>query len=202
MHKALKCLPIIHQEGIVKIKTGTARDLSPGIFISMARYRHKVFIEKLDWQLAVEHDIELDQFDGPDTLYVIAFNDMGQVTGVARLLPTTGSYLLKDVFPQLLEGVQTPCSDTIWELSRFAAVDFDAARTSPMSQFSSPVAVELLKACIDVAHNKGADALITVSPIGVERLLRRAGFKAHRAAAPKTINGDDLVACVLDCRGP
>ncbi|MDE2077541.1 MAG: N-acylhomoserine lactone synthase [Burkholderiales bacterium] len=167
----------------------------------MARYRHKVFIEKLDWQLAVEHDIELDQFDGPDTLYVIALNDRGQVTGVARLLPTTGAYLLKEVFPQLLDGVQVPCSETIWELSRFAAVDFDAARTSPMSQFSSPVAVELLQACIDVAHSKGADALITVSPIGVERLLRRAGFKAHRAAAPKTINGDDLVACVLDCRG-
>jgi hypothetical protein len=55
----------------------------------------------------------------------------------------------------------------------------NAAQGHALGAFSSPVAVELLQHAIRSASEQGAERLITVSPVGVERLLRRAGFKAQ-----------------------
>jgi N-acyl-L-homoserine lactone synthetase len=165
----------------------------------MGDYRHRVFIKKLGWQLRCEDGLEYDQFDRDDTFYVIATGDDGDVVGTARLLPTTRPYLLDTVFPQLLHGFAPPRSENVWELSRFAAVDFKAARTSAMSQFSSPVAVGLLRASLECAAALGARQLVTVSPLGVERLLSRSGFRVHRAAPPVLVEGTPLFACWIDC---
>jgi N-acyl-L-homoserine lactone synthetase len=83
-------------------------------------------------------------------------------------------------------------------LSRFAAVDFSAGKTTALSQFSSPVAVGLLSAALRVAADRGAERLITVSPLGIERLLRRAGFRAHRAAPPCIVDGHPLFAALIE----
>ncbi len=42
------------------------------------------------------------------------------------------------------------------------------------------------------------EGLITVSPIGVERLLRRAGFWSHRGGPSTVIGGHPIVACWID----
>lgn len=179
------------------IATGTATCLPRGVYAGFAKYRHKVFVEKLGWELDCDDGVELDQFDRADTLYVIARSPAGTVIGGARLLPTTGRYLLADVFPQLLGGQDAPCSPDIWELSRFAAADLD--RVGPgNTQFSSPIAVGLLRAAIEAAASRGARRLITVSPLGVERLLRKAGFSAHRAGPPVVVDGHPLFACWID----
>lgn len=181
----------------MNIATGTVRCLPREVYAGFARYRHKVFVEKLGWQLSCDDGMESDQFDGPDTLYVIARSPAGQVIGGARLLPTTGRYLLADVFPQLLNGQPAPCSPELWELSRFAAADLDRVRAD-QAQFSSPIAVGLLRAAIEAARDRGARRLITVSPLGVERLLRKAGFRAHRAGPPVVVDGHLLFACWID----
>lgn len=165
----------------------------------MGGYRHRVFIKKLGWQLRCENGLEYDQFDRDDTFYVIATGDDGEVIGTARLLPTTRPYLLDTVFPQLLHGSAPPRSEEVWELSRFAAMDFKAARTSATAQFSSPVAVGLLRTSLECAAALGARRLVTASPLGVERLLSRSGFRAHRAAPPVLVEGNPLFACWIDC---
>jgi acyl homoserine lactone synthase len=184
----------------VEISAGTSSFLSRELVARLARYRHKVFVEKLGWQLQTEDGMEFDQFDRPDTLYVIARNEDDQVVGGARLLPTTQPYLLGEVFPQLLNGLQVPRSDDVWELSRFAAVDLDVASSVFGGQFSSPIAVGLLQAAIDAAAQRGAKRLITVSPLGVERLLRKAGFEAHRAGPPMIVGGHPIFACWIELR--
>ena len=181
----------------MNIAAGTIRCLPREVYARFARYRHQVFVEKLGWQLDCDDGLEIDRFDTPSTLYVIAHSEEGKVIGGARLLPTTGPYLLADVFPQLLNGVPAPRSPEVWELSRFAAVDLDQAR-SAHGQFSSPVAVGLLRAAIEAASDRGARRLITVSPLGVERLLRKAGFQAQRASAPVIVDGNPLFACWID----
>ena len=45
----------------------------------------------------------------------------------------------------------------------------------------------------------GARRFITVSPLGVERLLRIAGFKAHRLAPPTLVDGNPVFACSISC---
>jgi acyl homoserine lactone synthase len=161
----------------------------------MARYRHKVFVETLGWQLQCENGLEYDQFDRDDTVYVVAQSYTQEIIGSARLLPTNRPYLLGEVFPQLMNGLHAPDSADIWELSRFAAVDFNATTTPALAQFSSPIAVGLLRTTLEHAASLGVKQLITVSPLGIERLLRKAGFIAHRAGPPMIVNGSPIFAC-------
>jgi len=182
----------------MRVVSGAPEGLPAGLYSKLAHYRQKVFVEQLGWNLITQDGAELDQFDRPDTVYVVAQDDDGRVFGCGRLLPTTRPYLLGDVFPQLLNGLPPPCSPEVWELSRFAAVDFGSRTGSAAGQFSSPIAIKLLQESIACAAAHGAKHLITVSPLGVERLLRRAGFHAHRAGPPMVIDGHPIFACWIE----
>lgn len=181
----------------MQVMSGAPAGLPQELYSKVAHYRHKVFVEQLGWGLQTQDGAELDQFDRPDTVYVVAQDDEGYVSGCARLLPTTRPYLLGEVFPQLLNGLLPPCSPDIWELSRFAAVDLNNP-TSTIGQFSSPVAIRLLQESITCAASHGAKRLLAVSVIGVERLLRRAGFNAHRAGPPMCIDRHSIFACWIE----
>ena len=178
--------------------TGKTATLSTELMSGLASYRYKVFVETLGWDLQTQEGAEVDQFDHQDTLYVVARDDLGHVNGCARLLPTTGPYLLGEVFPELMNGQPVPCSEDVWELSRFATVDFNNRTTTALSQFSSSIAAQLLHESIACAAAHGAKRLITVSPIGIERLLRKTGVHAHRAGPPMIINGHPIFACWIE----
>lgn len=178
--------------------SGTEAQLGQANSALISSYRYKVFIETLGWQLDNPVGAERDQFDRPDTVYVAARDAGGAVIGCARLLPTVRPYLLDEVFPQLLDGLPIPREAQVWELSRFAAVDFNSKNTSPLQQFSSPAAIALLQESIACAAALGARRLITVSPVGIERLLRRAGFRARRAGPPTIVEGHPLFACWIE----
>jgi len=180
------------------VVSGTQEGLLPELCSKVARYRHQVFVERLGWQLPTSDGAELDQFDRPDTIYVVAQESDGRIVGCARLLPTTRPYLLAEVFPQLLNGLPLPRSPDVWELSRFSATDLTGQLPTARGQFSSPVAVRLLQASIACAASHGARRLITVSPIGVERLLQKARFHAYRAGPPVVVDGHPIIACWIE----
>lgn len=83
----------------MQVVASTQQGLSKELYSKVASYRHKVFVELLGWQLSTHDGLEQDQFDGPDTIYLFAQDEYGNIGGCARLLPTTQPYLLKDVFP-------------------------------------------------------------------------------------------------------
>lgn len=182
----------------MEVVVGSAKEFSEYFFEQVLSYRYKVFVKTLGWQLNAQDGQEFDQFDRPDTLYVVSLDREGGINGCARLLPTTQPYLLGEVFPQLMDGLPPPCSPDVWELSRFAAMDIVTQSTSSFGQFSSHIALELLQEAIECARNKGAKRIITVSPIGVERLLRRAGFHTHRAGPPIVFDGCTIIACWIE----
>lgn len=182
----------------MRVVTGRQVDLPKGLYAEVACYRHRVFVERLGWPLQTFDSMEQDQFDRLDTVYVVSRDEQGGVSGCARLLPTTQPYLLEEVFPRLLNGMAPPKSPDIWELSRFAAVDFNAKNSSAMGQFSSPITISLLQEAMVYAAAQGAKRVITVSPIGVERLLKRAGFHAHRAGSPMIVDGSPVFACWIE----
>lgn len=174
----------------------TSQDFTPEFERAVAAYRHKIFIERLGWQLPVKDGLERDQFDRPDTIYVVAHNDTGGICGCARLLPTTRPYLLGEVFPQLMNGLPVPATHEVWELSRFAAADISntamsAAETANHSRY-------LLSAAVATAFEQGATRIITVSPLGIERLLHRMGVHAHRAGPPVFVDGKPIFACWIE----
>lgn len=182
----------------MQIVSGVPAHLSHELMTDLARYRHQVFVQRLGWQLVLQGEDELDQFDGPDTLYVVAQEPGESISGCARLLPTTGPYLLADVFPELLNGLPAPCSADVWELSRFAAVNFDQRTTLPLAQFSASAAAALMRAAMACAAEHGARRLVTVTVLAMERLMRRMGLNAHRIGPPRMIDDSLTYACWIE----
>lgn len=182
----------------MQVISGDRGQLPRGLYSSVARYRYQVFVERLGWRLDTEGGFELDQFDREDTLYVVAREEKGRIIGCARLLPTERPYLLEEVFPELLNGVPLPKSPAVWELSRFVSVDLERKVCRRGVNYDPEVSAALLREAIRCAAVHGAKRLITVSPLGVERLLRRAGFTAHRAGPPKVVDGYPLFACYIE----
>ena len=181
-----------------QFSTGTRQQLPPQLFEQMGHYRREVFINQLGWELNTTNGMELDEFDGPDAVYVCSHDNEGNVNGVARLLPTTGPYLMEKVFPQLWAGNTLPHDPKIWELSRFAMVDLAKSERVSIHQASAVAASTLLRKVIQEAKSNGSDSLITVSPVGMERLLRFNGFDVRRAGAPKFHQEGSIVALHLN----
>lgn len=174
--------------------SGKSRELPPALETALAEYRHKIFIERLGWPLPVENGLERDQFDHPDTHYVMVREPNGAICGCARLLPTTEPYLLSEVFAHLLAGAPMPRSGEVWELSRFAAASVTPDSTVDAARNTR----NLLAAAVKSAAEKGAKRLITVSPLGIERLLHRMGVHAHRAGPPMLADGKPIFACWIE----
>jgi N-acyl-L-homoserine lactone synthetase len=55
---------------------------------------------------------------------------------------------------------------------------------------------------MDCAARRGAERLITVSPVGIERLIRRLGIRASQAGAPLAIDGQRMFACWIELGQP
>lgn len=165
--------------------------------IDIARYRHSVFVEALGWCLPGRDGLEQDEFDCDSTVYVFAQDGEQRIVAFARLLPTTRPYPLAQLFPEILDGRAPPsCADT-WELSRFSATGAGIAANGPGlgEAASSPLAVALLDHALYAAELHGARRLITVSPIAIEGLLRKAGFHSRRFAGPARYGTKRIVVC-------
>ncbi|MEP6509953.1 MAG: acyl-homoserine-lactone synthase [Dokdonella sp.] len=178
---------------MLTILIGTSSQLQTNVESALAAYRHKVFVEHLGWELpGAQSGLERDQFDRPDTLYVVARDPDGRICGCARLLPTEQAYLLGSVFPELMGNQPIPSSSEIWELSRYTTQVVDGvagSRLEARERFRS-----LLKGVVEAALERGAKRLITFSFTGVERLARSFGIHVHRAGAPQLIDGKPVLA--------
>jgi len=184
----------------MRVISGAVAGLPEGYYGRVTHYRHRVFVEQLGWHLDAQDGAETDQFDRPDTVYVMVEDEGGNIAGCARLLQTTRPYLLGEIFPQLLNGLAPPSDPTVWELSRFAAMDFNARAATPLSQFAHSATALLMRASVACAAERGAQRLITVSPVGIERLIRRLGLEAHRAGPPMIIEGHAIFACWIEVK--
>ncbi len=66
----------------------------PDLIAGMHRLRYRVFRDRLNWDVSVSGDMEIDAYDALKPTYIIAVDDSGSVIGCARLLPTTGPMML------------------------------------------------------------------------------------------------------------
>jgi acyl homoserine lactone synthase len=188
----------------LRVIAGASSGLPEAFVRRLWHYRHRVFVERLGWPLPSECGYEHDRFDRADTVYVALEDERQGIAGCARLLPTTQPYLLGELFPQLLHGAAPPRDPRVWELSRFAAMDFSRRDVTPLAQFSSSTTAQLIHAAMQCAVGLGAERLITVSPLGIERLVRRLKLNARRAGPPLELGGQSMFACwiELDDRRP
>lgn len=152
---------------------------------SMYRLRADVFHRRLGWDVRVEGGREHDWFDliGPHYLVARATGDATRAIGCCRLLPTLGPNMLRDVFPQLLDGSVVPASDHEWEVSRFAV---DEAHTQGGACFSALPAAMVAQA-LHFGAERELSALVGVTSAAFARMLVQLGLQVDVLGNPRRI---------------
>ena len=158
----------------------------------MHTLRAKVFRGRLGWEVPVLSGMEIDGYDALEPRYML-MRDGETLRGCWRLLPTEGPYMLKDSFPQLLDGQEPPSDPHIWELSRFA-IETEGAGSYGFSEMT----MESIQAIIRHAHDRGLSRYVTVTTTAIERMLRRAGIVTTRIGAPQAVGIETAVALYVE----
>lgn len=172
--------------------------LDDGTRNEMFRFRHKVFYERLGWEVPIQNGIERDSYDDLNPIYLVAKNTYGEVEGCWRLLPTTGPYMLKNTFAQLLCGDPAPQDPTVWEMSRLAVLPSNSRERVQVTL--NPITFDLIRAVYEFSIQNGIRQYVLVTSVAVERLLTRIGFPIHRLGGhkPQYVGKVLTVACYVD----
>lgn len=160
------------------------------------RLRCRVFKERLDWDVQISGDMEIDEFDALNPSYLIQRANDDRVQGCVRLLPSTGPTMLRDTFPILLDGGLAPASSTIWESSRFA---LDVHTDTPKASHGLTTATyEPFAGMIEFGLSRRLTDIVTVTDVRMERILRRAGWPLRRIGKPRALGNTMAVAGYLE----
>ncbi|SAL44535.1 autoinducer synthesis protein [Caballeronia sordidicola] len=178
------------------IVAGRLEDLPSDIRRHLGAFRHRVFVQRLHWEIpgvSAHATSEWDEFDGGSTVHLVALSADEKVCGCARLMPTTGPYLLREIFPELAgQDGAPPSSPTIWEMSRFAGSGIPNHRTGSTS------GMPLFPYAMVLALSFGATRVIGVVSRPVARLYRRFGLDLRVTGVKSAPGCADIVACSIN----
>ena len=160
----------------------------------MHRLRAQVFGERLGW-VECEEDRERDEFDALDPTYILAVDADDHVIGCARLLPASGPTMLESVFSSLLEGRAFQSHPRMVESSRFC-VD-TVQKPVRGGRLLNETTQTMFAAIAHWCCINGYSEIVTVTDVGLERLLYRSGWPLKRLGAPQRINETMSVAGIL-----
>ena len=161
-------------------KNAPVADVVKDIF----RLRHETFIDRLEWDITSEDGMERDQFDELAPFHIAVKNAGGGVDGCWRALPTTGDYMLRSVFPELLQGEAVPEGEEIWEISRFAV---RKGSSKVAHGYMSEITVDMVRSFHEFAVNMGIKTYVTVTTVACERMLRQLGVELSRLGEGKSM---------------
>jgi N-acyl-L-homoserine lactone synthetase len=162
---------------------------------AFAALRHRVFVERLGWDVGSSANVkgfEYDRFDTSDAIYIVVCSADDDVIAGVRLLKTTQPFVLSDCFPGLAEEA-IPVSEKIWEVTRFV-VDPAAARHLGAHVLNT----QLVWALQCYGLMAGFSSFVSVSYAGMERILRSLGCRFRRLGSPRTIEGRRVVALTFE----
>lgn len=157
---------------------------SERVLHSMFRLRHRVFKERLDWEVPSRDGMERDQFDDERPVYLAYHGDDGEVIGSVRLLPTTGPNMIRDIFPFLAEET-IPAHHRVWEVSRFG-IDAGEDASLGAGQINT-ITYSLVAGIHEVGLDWGLTHMVAVMDVRIERILRRAGCIMRRIGKPRRL---------------
>lgn len=135
--------------------------------------RKRLFVDLFGWDVpVVEGRLEIDQFDGPGTVYIICADAAGEHDASIRLMATTRPHMLGEIFPQLCpRGV--PTGPTIWESTRLCLPQrHGAVRRRELRN-------QLISAMVDFALSRGITCLTGVLPEAFRKEVLAMGWAAE-----------------------
>ena len=119
--------------------------------------------------------------------------------GAVRLLPTTGSNMLRDVFPVLVPG-GVPDSPLIWESSRFAINPgvLRAGERAQANHIVNRITIELLCGIVEVSQQAGIKHVVSVFDARMARIFRSVNCPFEIIGTPTRIGKTMTYAGLFD----
>lgn len=185
---------------MISIVEGVDRHHHPELIDEMFQMRAEVFSGRLGWDVSVVDGREVDRFDSEDPLYLLALDERtGELQGAVRLLPTTGPYMLRDVFSVLVPD-GAPESPGIWESSRFAVNPriLNASERADANHVVHRVTIELLCGIVEVCQQAGVEHVVSVFDARMARIFRAADCPFEIIGAPTRIGKTMTYAGLFD----
>jgi N-acyl-L-homoserine lactone synthetase len=174
---------------MLQVINGSNADLHSGLLRSFSMLRYDTFIRRLGWKLSSPlPGMELDEFDDERAVYLVAANQHAEVIAGARLLDTSHRSLLAELFPNLVCGYP-PRDPRVFEVTRFV-VDHRPERLSGTRN----ICAKLLWGLQEYGTWAKLTHLVSVSYVGMEPILRRAGYRFDRMGGTLRIDGNEIVA--------
>lgn len=161
-------------------------------WLSQHRLRYDLFIQRNSWDVPSFNGMEYDEFDTPAAKYVVILDGDNRARGVTRLLPTTRPYMIRSLWPELVDGDIVDGAE-IWEATRFG-VD----RRMEASQRQRAVCA-LIAACQEFGLRHGVHAFLSVMPLIIyENVLARAGCAYEYLGPPARLGRHQVAAARLE----
>ena len=177
---------------MLRLIEGSYASFFPREIDAMFRNRAETFSDRLGWEVEVRNGHERDTFDD----LVSVDPDTEEYWGSLRLLPTTGPNMLRDIFPQLLDGEYIE-SATIWESSRICAAAVAGQPERSRSRVNY-VLSELILGIGEVAVAAGLTQIVSVFDARIFRVLKAAGCNIQVIGTPQQIGGVMCYAGLFD----
>lgn len=160
-----------------------------GLLFDMHRLRKRVFKDNLKWDVNVDTaGLEIDQFDLPESVYLLALDDEKRVIGSWRLLSTLGPTMIRDVWPQYLESLPMPATGDVWEASRFAVHPLQTDPREALRQSQKAVA-EMFCALTELCIATGIREIYTLYDNKIARVIRRLNCQPFMVSEELPIDG-------------
>lgn len=163
---------------------GVSQDL-----IAMHQLRNAVFRERMGWELQTENDLEIDQFDRPDTVYILVYDD-NKLVGSCRLIDCQEPYMISEIWPEYLQTIHI--KQHSWELSRFAVNH--RAKSLVNNIDVSDVTVKLFYAVTVFCIAYDVPQIYAMHDLRVRKIVRKIG--CHPTALSKSITIDNIPCSV------
>ncbi|TAM01370.1 MAG: GNAT family N-acetyltransferase [Paraburkholderia sp.] len=171
------------------IRIGLRQEFDNDDINEMYRLRARVFCDRMGWNIPTIAGMEVDGYDALGPHYMLIQEPEGRVRGCWRMMPTEGPNMLRDTFPQLLQGMSAPSDHQTWELSRFA-IESDNNQAFGFADLTT----QAIRSAITFAGRMGISRYVTVTTTAMERILRRTGMEIARLGPPQRIGVENAVA--------
>lgn len=166
------------------------------LLFDMHRLRKRVFKDRMHWNVSITPGgLEVDNFDIPESVYLLALDEDHNVIGNWRMLPADGPTMIRDVWPQFLESINLPFDASVWEASRFAVDSLKGTSKEGIAQVSHATQ-ELFCGLTELCLLCGVQKVFTMYDMRIARLLKRLDCEPENVSDRLTIeNQISQVGC-------
>jgi acyl-homoserine lactone synthase len=158
---------------------------SAGIEREYGHLRYRTFVEEQGWPLSHRNGEEWDIYDTNDATYILAFDAQDNISGGARMLPTTQSFLMEDVFDHLIDSSNSiPVGPNVVEFTRYF-IRSDIVRSRHIVNSVGTLLCGVLEWSLD----QGLEKLLIVTDMKLFSQFHEVGWKIRPLGLPGDFGG-------------